>query len=422
MDGVLVYLGKHGQHVGSVDISRGGDGAIALRQLPPLLQLSSLHLSGLDVQLQPGNGSHGVLGSVAVAALKQLWLTSCELLDGEAQLAAALSQLPAGLQHLSITAPWVNNWSTKLPTGALQRLQQLTYLELADVVLQSPVQGQPVLQPLQALTRLQDLRLCTDDGGITASMLSGTHHLARLWILGCLHHIPSLEPGALAGKTQLQHLQLVYCTVSGGAAGAAQLLSHLQSLQQLRHLDLGYSKWEGSPPAAAFSALTASSKLQHLDIRRCKLPAGLWQHVFPAGKQLPHLTSLDISRIAHADAGGTGIIPGLEGSRLVSCCPSLESLNVVGLQVATDVLAAVQELRKLHTLHLAVDATTAADRLHGVCQLTGLRDVGVVTPMNAPEELLLQLTQFRQLTSLTYNGAFRGDRDTIRLAAKVSCA
>jgi hypothetical protein len=86
----------------------------------------------------------------------------------------------------------------------------------------------------------------------------------------------------------------------------------------------------------------------------------------------------------------------------------------MGLHFGNDVLAAIQELRKrdkLHTLHLAVDGTTAADSLHGVCQLTGLRDLGVVTPMNAHEGFLLQLTQFRQLTSLTYNGAFRGDRD-----------
>jgi hypothetical protein len=46
-----------------------------------------------------------------------------------------------------------------------------------------------------------------------------------------------LEPAALAGKTQLQHLEMFDCSPRD-AAELAQLLSHLQQLQQLTHLDL----------------------------------------------------------------------------------------------------------------------------------------------------------------------------------------
>ena len=49
--------------------------------------------------------------------------------------------------------------------------------------------------------------------------------------------------------------------------------------------------------AADFSALTASSKLQHLSLSRCWLPAGVWQHMFPAGRQLPQLRSLKITYV-----------------------------------------------------------------------------------------------------------------------------
>lgn len=85
-----------------------------------------------------------------------------------------------------------------------------------------------------------------------------------------------MEPGVLAGKTQLQHLD-IWGVIIGGAAGQAQLLSQLQALTQLTHLRLTYSTspdddGDDTPPAAAFAALTASSKLQHLDIQDCVVP------------------------------------------------------------------------------------------------------------------------------------------------------
>jgi hypothetical protein len=55
MDGVLQYLSKHGQHVDSIAIEGSDDGALTLRQLPSNLQLSSLQLAGLDVQLAQGD-------------------------------------------------------------------------------------------------------------------------------------------------------------------------------------------------------------------------------------------------------------------------------------------------------------------------------------------------------------------------------
>jgi hypothetical protein len=431
LDGVLLYLGKHGQHVDSIllGVSENRDAAepsLGLRELPPNLQLSSLQLLDLNLQLQPGHGFNGVLGAAAgSAALKRLTLSSsctvCDELhlldDAPADaLAAALLQLPAGLEHLSICsvvqygvgtpAVWV-----PLPTFFLQQLQQLTYLELAFNELRGAREGQLALQPLQRLTRLVDLRLTPfDPTTVLASMLSGTHNLTRLQLEGDRVGLDlRVESDVLAGKTQLQHLQLGWCTIMGGVAGAAQLLSHLQPLQQLTHVDLEHSEWEGHPTAAAFSALTASSKLQHLNISSCTLPAGVWQHVFPAARQLPHIQSLDVSGVRLPDRSPA---PTPEGSRLVSCCRGLQSLKMQHLQYSAELLASLQGLSGLHTLRWDADpysnavgtlSTMPVEDLHMVCQLTGLQELSLAGFENETEELL-QLTQLRQLTWLSCKG------------------
>jgi hypothetical protein len=88
----------------------------------------------------------------------------------------------------------------------------------------------------------------------------------------------------------------------------------------------------------------------------------------------------------------------------------------VGLWWSTNLLVAMQGLRGLHTWYLN------ADCLHEVCQLTGLRELDVVASVDAQDEWLLQLTQLKQLTALTYIGDLLGARGIVRLAAKVSWA
>ena len=299
MDSVLVYVNKHAHHLDSLHISSSTTASAEFVQLPSNLQASSLKLGNLWLQLQPGRGCRGVL---VCTKLKQLQLRDCRLLDDEPDeaLTAALSQLP-DLEHLNIS--FDGGWVWRLGAVSLSMLlplQQLTYLELSffDILAYDPATS--ALQPLQALTRLMDLRLDwlgpADVMRVTASCLSGTTNLTRLECSG-----GHFEPGVLAGKSQLQHLQLSHLRTSAGAAGEAQLLSHLPPLQQLTHLDLTHSLRaveEGSPPAAAYSAIAASTKLQHLNIMGCLLPVGVWQHLFPPGRQLPHLTSLCIAMVS----------------------------------------------------------------------------------------------------------------------------
>lgn len=261
VDSVLLYLERHEQHVSSLvltgDIQWGDPPLLILRQLPNL-QLSSLQLDGFRLQLQPlGGGFQGVLASAAsgVAALKQLRLKGCWLLDdGEAEEedeeedaddgdddssssedgpTKALSQLPVGLEHLSIRRMFTYSYNgmVQLSSGVLQQLQQLTSLELActgALFLQNagplfPHNASPGMQALEALTRLVDLRLKSrclgaDDVRLTASMLSGMHLLTRLRLRGNMDYdgtepIFMIEPGILAGKTKLLHLTLNQCLV-----------------------------------------------------------------------------------------------------------------------------------------------------------------------------------------------------------------
>jgi hypothetical protein len=210
VDSVLLYLDRHGSHVDSPKMrgrESGFEGPLTLEQFPPDLQLHSLDLAQFHVQLLPGNGSQGVLATTADAdvgppPLKQLRFNECILLDGAKGLAAALQQLPV-LEHLSLhtMGDGVSELQLRLPTRVLQQLQQLTYLELAAVTVQRPDWDSPALQPLQALTRLADLRLADlypDKRRVSASLLSSMCHLTRLALVSAV-----FEPVALAGKAKL---------------------------------------------------------------------------------------------------------------------------------------------------------------------------------------------------------------------------
>jgi hypothetical protein len=424
LDSLLLYLSLHGQRADSVSVQGAGKGgAVLLRQLPQTpYMLSSLELVYLTLQLQRGGGSWGVLGAVVTPPLKQLRLHRCTLLDGVEALAAVLSLLP-GLEHLSITNSSDSlGDALRIPLGeVLPGLQQLTYLELGggwlggfDEDCQADEEGNlrpadiVALQHLSALTRLADLRLLGLESkhSITANTVSAAQHLTRLQ-LKADSAVISFDPAALAGKTLLQHLELWHCRVTDDA----ELLTQLQHVDQLTCLMLpgslhyislpppeAYESNRGFveepyPPAAAYAALTGSSKLQHLDIRECSMPASAWQQLFPAGSQLPHLRVLGIAGV-HSG-------PALEGTRLVSCCPALQSLDMRDIKHSMGMLASLQGLSSLHTLRVR-PADGSNEWVDGVCQPTGLRELQL--PLDSARDLSLQLVQLRQLTWLRCEG------------------
>ena len=92
--------------------------------------------------------------------------------------------------------------------------------------------------------------------------------------------------------------------------------------------------------------------------------------------------------------------PAAEGSRLVSCCPGLQSLNMSDLKDSTGLLVALHGLSGLHTLRAGYHAYTG-EGCQAVCQLTGLKELNLVCS-SAPvyEGVLRQLTQLKHLTVL----------------------
>jgi hypothetical protein len=270
IDSLMLYLGKHGQQIESVDLTDEAH-TVILRQLPHdrLQKLSSLKLRDMWLQLLPGEEGtrgFGCPGIVAGLHLKQLHLDSV-LLD-EQGLQAALLSLPmleqfSYRENVDVESVFSNE--------VVQVLQQLTYLQLPLCILK----GLDSLQQLQGLTRLQELRLhlpCDwqSHHTVTASTLSGLQQLTHIELKAPASHTCELEPGALAVKTQLHHLELVQLRIAGGSAGVLLLMSHLQQMQQLTFLSLRDSL-ESTAPAATYSALTVSSKLQHVDVSRCVL-------------------------------------------------------------------------------------------------------------------------------------------------------
>jgi hypothetical protein len=116
------------------------------------------------------------------------------------------------------------------------------------------------------------------------------------------------------------------------------------------------------------------------------LPADVWQHVFPDGRQLPHLQALHISELRQLK--GAPAAP--EGG---GCCPGLQSLHMQGLCYRDQVLSPLSELSGLREVSLRPAAGMhSAQGLGKVCQLTGLRRLTLWVNSEA-SNLFLQLTQ-----------------------------
>ena len=416
---VMLYLEKHGQHVSHLHMNGNDRFTGSIRRLPTNLHLSSLQLDWMCLQLFPRSGlKHrfpGVLGSAGVAGLRRLRFSECELIDDAAGLAAALSKVAGTLEHLMISNTYFDRSMQPFPTAVLRQLQKLTYLELVAF----KNHGGPSLQSLQALTALVELRLGKWEQ-ISASSVSHKPFLTQLSVSSC-----SFELGGLAGNTQLQQLILDYCSLLGPAAGGAveQLMYHLQPLQQLTLLStvgsltttrqgLFVVQEDAGNPAAAYAALSASSKLRLLDIGMCILPAGVWQYMFPTGRQLPHLTCIHMCRVMEPSGS---YAPAPEGSRLVSCCPGLAWLDMQMLSYGTELIS-VRELTGLTTLSLAAWPHLIADCLRDVAQLTRLRELHLNCDSNAVQGVV----QLSQLKRLVHHGRLGGALKERRMTCKVS--
>lgn len=118
--------------------------------------------------------------------------------------------------------------------------------------------------------------------------------------------------------------------------------------------------------AAAYSALTASSVLEELHVAGFKARAGVWQHILPAGRQLTHLTALNVSIM---DTAGAPQQP--EPADLVAACPGLQRLSLWGPYYAEQLRASTR-LTGLCRLRVQL---AAGEAVHVLAQLTALQSL-----------------------------------------------
>jgi hypothetical protein len=256
------------------------------------------------------------------------------------------------------------------------------------------------LQHVQHLTDLQELVLDVEPFKIvTAAALSSLQRLTLLELGSGGGGYLVFEPAALGCVPQLARLVLTKFTLPGGGDSMTEFMSHLGALQQLEHLALRVIPRNASAaPAAAFAALTASSKLEHLEMRSIHMEHDAWAHMFPPQQQHPALRYVAVSgcfhprRVAADDVG-----------MLVSFCSNLQRLelehgNGSKLEIpGGKLLAPLQTLQQL--THLAVNYVDDVDVTASLVHLTRLRALEVSRP-NTLSAGLLQLTQLQQLTEL----------------------
>jgi len=302
IDSLQRWLHSRGSGVIAIAVSRSSGAITSL----PCPKLEDLELRDSSVDLR--QGSQLLQDLCAATALTKLCFFDIKF-QGEPDLAAVLSALPNlecfGLRNLGL----VGHITVLQQSPQQQLLQSSTGSEEQDG--HEPSQqlwssfGDPLnshrcftdsgMQFCCQLTKLQSLELGSLQG-VTAAGLAGLADLPGLDVLTLeeltcdislsaapafsqLTALRSLtvswvwdtrckfDPSILAHMTQLQWLQLRSCTTTRGKAGAAELVSRLSQLPDLRGLALegieGSQEW----PPEAFSCLTSSSVLESLTFR-----------------------------------------------------------------------------------------------------------------------------------------------------------
>jgi hypothetical protein len=238
---------------------------------------------------------------------------------------------------------------------------------------------------------------------ITTATLPGIERLTALKDLSI--KVCGLEPSCLLPMTTgLTRVYLESVTLQPRQAqqdselGAAQLLQVLARLTALRQLTLERSTGEWpQQQLSTYSALTASSNLQELHIGDNSIPAAAWAHVFPAGRKLPHLHSLDAE--GPSRLGSAGI------DRLASCCPALQRATIDTRAEAS--LAPFTSLTALTSLELRNSPVSPAAIRSDLAALSQLQLLQFKFSQPAPgpdgvaASVLQQLAPLTALTGLT---------------------
>jgi hypothetical protein len=188
------------------------------------------------------------------------------------------------------------------------------------------------------------------------------------------------------------------------ASGGSQLLQLLARLPALRSLCLQGIDGEWPQQLSLYSALTASSNLQSLEIGGCDIQNAAWAHVFLSGRQLPHLDSILIEpgELTRGAAPGEPVpcrphlLSSAAFAALCGCCPGLVSLDIK--VVGDAALAPLQPLTALTNLALFGFEPAAVASL---ASLTWLPDLFVLPEADAEDVHAFHLCELMPLTAVT---------------------
>jgi hypothetical protein len=385
--GLMKWLPLYGQHLTRLQLHKF---PLIIKQLP-CPNLLELDLNHCDVQLSPARGKTGVIQ--CCPKLTQLELGVLNITDSpEGTVLDSLSSL-VHLQDLAVY-PAVDPYAIggpyairDLSKATLPSLEHLTSLYVNYLSVEN-------LYQLSALTGLQKLYLAVDIpvGPLSCPGLVFPASLTAIYLRSTVEGgLLSLLPAGL------QFLHILECGVEGPAEGPGSFLSSISRVQHLMRLQLHMDGFAWPPAAPAYSALTPSSTLVELELCDPGLPAGIWQHMFPPTRQLPHLTSLIVGSMWFAQdplsAWGAADI-----SSLVSCCPNLRE----GLHMLVQPGLHVSELHKLTAL-ARLDLMYSSDPISGLEE--SLRGLAAITQLTVLEVWLnspdLTGASFMPLTSLT---------------------
>jgi hypothetical protein len=400
--------------------------------------------------------------AAAIAALPELrQLSLVQVFDQQDRYPFAAAQLPTSLTQGSLVktgtghADGQDGWIEQLSQlSSLVNLEHLSLSELSHECVPGGLPSQLVkltclhiefwwegdtaeqFHHLSALTALRDLSISFADMNrdMPEEHIAGIAHLAQLTSLElCAHHfyvgtdvtatwasltaLHSLslsscwmQPSALSTLTQLQSLtgHNVALWMEEISHELLMALARLTALTQLHyHIDCGTFHEELPPaPAAAFTALAASTHLRSLDVDFGSVSTPLDIELLSAGAVYPHLRTLHVAAIP----------PSLQLlQRVTSACPAVDSLEFVLrapceptvcqplLQLSAPTNLQVKIWGPPRDLFIPVVwddadvAAAAAGLLDVAVQLTGLKGLAVKcnawrSPFKEPQQAVLELT------------------------------
>lgn len=326
--------------------------------------------------------SSELLASILERVEQQERLTSCALVCEAWAVAAA-----AGTRRISFYSFKEEGHVAGLNAWLRQHGSNISSLEVSGLPPAS------FYSSISSLAQLQDLSmegLLADGDAAPLFSLPDLSSLTRLSIENGGHHLQLPQRFLNLPKLEMLELEGVLFNpcILDSMTQLQDLVSGIGQLTQLTALWLRLYWDRTDPPQApchAFSALTASSKLEFLHVKfnsetdldgnYAVMPGrNVLQHMFPSGRQLPQLESLGLGCAENWYSNWR--VPAADLGRIASSCLRLRSFgwyHLLDPATAAD-LSPLLRLTSLSSLRLGGDGvgSTAAPIVAQLTQLTSL--------------------------------------------------